>query len=147
MGIVRIRKMVPRDIEAVMEVEHRCFSVPWAKDAFLLEIEKNRFARYLVAELDGLVIGYGGLWMIIDEAHITNIAIHPDYRGNGYGNKIVQGLIDIVRKEGIIKLTLEVRRSNIVAQELYKKFGFIAAGVRPGYYQDNQEDAIIMWKE
>lgn len=147
MGSVRIRKMVQGDVDAVMEIEHKCFSIPWTKEAFVLEIEKNKFAKYLVAELEGTVVGYGGFWLIIDEAHITNIAIHPDYRRKGYGNKIVEGLISIARKEGVKKLTLEVRRSNIAAQNLYKKYGFMPYGVRPRYYQDNNEDAIIMWRE
>jgi len=139
--------MLKSDLDTVMDIENKCFSVPWTREALLLEIDKNRFARYLVAELDGIVMGYGGMWMIMDEAHITNIAVHPDHRGKGYGNFIVEGLIATAKKDGIIRLTLEVRRSNVVAQNLYKKYGFIFCGVRPGYYQDNQEDAIIMWKE
>ena len=147
MGTVKVRKMLKSDLDTVMDIENKCFSVPWTREALLLEIDKNRFARYLVAELDGKVIGYGGMWMIMDEAHITNIAVHPDHRGKGYGNCIVEGLIATAKKDGILRLTLEVRRSNVVAQNLYKKYGFIFCGVRPGYYQDNQEDAIIMWRE
>ncbi len=147
MGTVRIRKMAKLDLDAVMDIEHRCFSVPWTREALVLEIDKNRFARYLAAELDGEVIGYGGMWLIMDEAHITNIAVHPDHRGNRYGNSIVEALIATAQKEGILRMTLEVRRSNEVAQNLYKKYGFVFCGIRPGYYQDNQEDAIIMWRE
>lgn len=144
---LKIRKLTKLDLEDIMDIEHRCFTVPWTKEAFAMEIDGNKFARYVVAELDGKPVGYGGMWMILDEAHITNIAIHPNHRGRGYGCKLVEALIDIALEEGVGRMTLEVRRSNVVAQNLYKKYGFVHQGVRRRYYQDNNEDAIIMWKE
>lgn len=147
MGNLLIRNMTTQDIAAVLQIEHQCFSVPWTEEAFRMEVENNKLARYVVAELDGQVVGYGGMWMIMDEAHVTNIALHPDVRGRGYGNRIVAAMIDMAKQEGIIRMTLEVRKSNEVAQNLYKKFGFKACGIRPKYYQDNHEDAVIMWRE
>jgi len=99
-----------------------------------------------VAEVDNKIVGYGGFWVVVDEGHITNIAVHPEYRSKGIGSKIMEGLIELAKKNGIISMTLEVRESNIVAQHLYAKFGFRPLGRRKGYYQDNNEDAIIMWK-
>ncbi|MFZ5968212.1 MAG: ribosomal protein S18-alanine N-acetyltransferase [Bacillota bacterium] len=142
-----IRKMTVNDLDDVMEIEHQCFSVPWTKDAFLMEIEKNKFARYFVVEVDGMVAAYGGMWMIIDEAHITNIAVRHGHRGKGYGKGIVEALIEAAEKENIYRMTLEVRRSNIAAQRLYEQYGFACCGFRPRYYEDNQEDAMIMWRE
>lgn len=106
----------------------------------------NNFARYLVIKQEDKVIGYGGMWIILDEGHITNIAIHPDFRGIGAGNLILTALIDLCKAEGITALTLEVRASNTIAQNLYYKFGFELEGIRKGYYADNHEDALILWK-
>lgn len=141
-----VRPMTKDDIDEVMEIENLCFSVPWSREAFLMEITKNKCARYVVAEVDSRVVGYGGFWIVIDEGHITNIAVHPDYRSIGVGTEIVKKLIDIAKKNAITAMTLEVRESNTVAQHLYTRFGFRPLGRRKGYYQDNNEDAIIMWK-
>ena len=92
------------------------------------------------------VVGYVGMWVILDEGHITNLAVDPAYRRKGIGRALLEHLITEGKKRGVRFLTLEVRSSNLVAQQLYRKLGFYEAGVRPGYYQDNQEDAIIMWK-
>ena len=104
-------------------------------------------AKYIVAEVDGLVVGYGGIWLIIDEGHVTNIAVDEKYRGKGIGSKILEGLIQLCADRNMIAMTLEVRKSNEVAQALYRKYGFKEYGIRKGYYQDNNEDAIIMWKD
>jgi len=147
MNDVIIRKMTEEDIDQVLEIEKESFKTPWSREAFVLELEKNQLARYIVAEKEGKVIGYGGLWLILDEAHITNIAVSSQYRGQGIGKLIMEGLIEICEEKGINNMTLEVRKSNIVAQSLYKKYGFVNCGVRPGYYTDTKEDAIIMWRE
>ncbi|AOT69997.1 ribosomal-protein-alanine N-acetyltransferase [Geosporobacter ferrireducens] len=139
--------MNKEDISQVLEIEKQCFSVPWTKEAFVMEVEKNKFARYIVAELDEIIVGYGGMWMIIDEAHVTNIGVRPDFRGRGFGDVIVKAMIAAAEKEGIYNMTLEVRASNRVARNLYEKYGFKACGIRPKYYQDNNEDAVIMWKQ
>ena len=142
-----IRKMEEKDIHGVMEIEKDSFAIPWERESFLLEITKNQLAKYIVAEIDNLLVGYGGIWLIIDEGHITNIAVISDYRGKGVGKKLVEGLIALCQYHGISRMTLEVRVSNIVAQNLYKSYGFEEAGIRPNYYADENEDAIIMWKK
>lgn len=143
---IALYNMEPSDIPEVYEIEKMSFKTPWSKQAFYDEIDKNASARYIVAKLGKKVAGYGGLWVILDEGHITNIAVHPDFRGKHIGDMLVRGLIDIAVNEGLQSLTLEVRFSNDIAQNLYKKYGFESAGIRPGYYSDTGEDAIIMWK-
>ncbi|WP_234122291.1 ribosomal protein S18-alanine N-acetyltransferase [Clostridium hydrogenum] len=132
-------------LREIMSIENLSFSIPWTKDAMEKELT-NKFAKYVVVKLDNLVIGYGGMWLILDEGHITNIAVHPEFRGIGAGKKIIEALIDVCKKNDISSLTLEVRVSNYVAKNLYTKFGFIEEGIRKNYYNDNNEDAIIMWK-
>lgn len=146
MGGVFIHNMTSYDIPEVMEIEKLSFATPWSEDSFRNEIETNLSARYIVAKMDGVVIGYAGVWIILDEGHITNIAVHPDYRGMGVGSKIVEALVRTSKREGATALTLEVRKTNTVAQNLYRRYGFEPVGIRPKYYGDNGEDAIIMWK-
>ena len=132
------------DIANVVEVETKCFEIPWSKESFENEL-KNKLALYLVAKVDEKAVGYIGVWKIFDEGHITNVAVHPDFRGNGLARALISELLSLCRKDGIISFTLEVRESNIVAQNLYKSFGFVECGKRKAYYSDNNEDAIIMW--
>jgi ribosomal-protein-alanine N-acetyltransferase len=141
-----IEIMTNDDIEDVAEVEKRSFNVPWSKESFRREIENNKVALYLVAKVDNKAVGYIGVWRIINEGHITNLAVHPEYRKMGVANALVETMISLCSKEGIAAFTLEVRESNLIAQHLYRKFGFEDKGKRRGYYQDNNEDAIIMWK-
>lgn len=143
---VSVREMLESDIDRVLEIEKESFSPPWSREAFLLELTKNILAKYIVVEVDGKVVGYGGIWLILDEGHITNIAIDKEYRGLGLGDKLLEGLIQLCVDRDIKVITLEVRKSNEVAKELYKKHGFKECGIRPGYYTNNNEDAIIMWK-
>lgn len=142
---ISIREIIKDDISSILEIEKEAFATPWTKKAFESEI-KNNLAYYLVAEVDGKVVAYGGTWLIIDEAHITNIAVKEEYKGNGIGNKILEDLIEYTTDLGIRNMTLEVRKSNKIARSLYEKYGFISFGVRPKYYVDNGEDAIIMWR-
>lgn len=142
-----ISAMTSEDIDQVLDIERLCFSLPWSEESFRMEVEKNQCARYLVARTGNRVIGYVGMWVILDEGHITNLAVHPDYRGNKVALKLMENLIILARKMRIEKLTLEVRSTNFIAQNLYKKLGFCIAGVRKGYYADNKEDALIMWKK
>lgn len=144
---ILVRKMEEKDLDRIMEIEQDCFTTPWSREAFLLEITKNELARYIVAEIDGIVAGYGGIWMIVGEGHITNIGVESKYRRLGVGNKILEGLIEASRDTEVMSMTLEVRESNIAAQNLYKKYGFVDYGKRPNYYSDDNEDAIIMWKK
>jgi ribosomal-protein-alanine N-acetyltransferase len=132
-------------IDEILSIEELSFHDPWSKDSMEKELQ-NSFARYLVVKSSGKVIGYGGMWLILDEGHITNVAVHPDFRGIGAGNLILKSLIELGKIESIIALTLEVRSSNNVAQNLYYKYGFLLEGIRKGYYADNNEDALILWK-
>lgn len=147
MGPIIARKMTIEDIDAVVKIEEDCFTMPWSKNSFLMEIKENLLAIYCVAEMEGQVLGYGGIWLIVGEGHITNVAVHSKHRGQGAGKIIIEELISQCKIMGIKKMTLEVRRSNLVAQNLYKQYGFILSGVRPEYYQDDKEDALIMWKD
>ncbi|MET3196956.1 ribosomal protein S18-alanine N-acetyltransferase [Bacillus sp. OAE603] len=142
---VAFRQMREEDLNQIMEIEKKSFATPWTYDAFYNELHTNQFAHYVVAEVDKEIIGYCGLWVIIDEGHITNIAILPEYRGNGLGEKLLLAVMDTARELGAETLTLEVRVSNDVAKGLYRKLGFQDGGIRKSYYTDNYEDALVMW--
>jgi len=139
-----VRRMTLADLDAVAAIEAATFPTPWSREAFQQELERNVAARYLVAEKDGAVIGYAGAWIILDESHITNIAVDEAQRGFGYGRQLTAGLMQYLANLGAAYATLEVRKSNLRAQNLYKSLGFIQLGVRKRYYEDNQEDAILM---
>jgi len=141
-----IRPMERRDLDEIAEMEKMCFSLPWTRTMFEDELF-NPDAYYLVAETDGKTVGYIGFWKILDEGHITNIAVHPDFRRRGYGRELIAAMIGKAKELGITAVTLEVRISNKTAISLYESFGFLAAGVRKKYYSDNDEDALIMWLE
>ena len=139
-----IRRMTLNDLDAVAAIEEATFPTPWSRDSFRQELERNVAARYLVAEMDGQVVGYAGAWIILDESHITNIAIEESRRGLGYGRALTTALMQYLSNLGAAYATLEVRRSNLRAQNLYKSLGFVELGVRKRYYEDNREDALIM---
>lgn len=141
-----IRLMTMDDIDDIMEIELSSFNIPWSRASFVSELISNKFAKYIIARIGNKVVGYAGMWKVLDEGHITNIAVHPEYRQRKIGTGLVEVLLSLAQEIEISKLTLEVRRSNTVAQTLYKKFGFEALGFRKKYYADNQEDALIMWK-
>ncbi|MFD1954152.1 ribosomal protein S18-alanine N-acetyltransferase [Paenibacillus thailandensis] len=144
---LRFRPMILADIPAVEEIEQEAFATPWTVEAFMNELTNNMFAKYIVMEQDGELIGYGGMWVIVDEAHVTNIAVRADCRGRGYGEQLMKELQRKAVSFGADRMTLEVRVTNTVAQNLYRKLGFEPSGLRPGYYSDNNEDALIMWAE
>lgn len=133
-------------LDEVILIEKLSFKTPWSRDSLEYELKRNKCAKYRVIIKDGIVIGYGGMWVMLDEAHITNIAIHPEYREQGFGSILLEDMISTAKKNGIRDMTLEVRVNNINAISLYKKFGFNEVAIRKGYYQDTGEDAIIMWK-
>ena len=143
--IHQVAPMAVSDLEAVSRIEQLCFHIPWSRDALRMEVEQNRCARYFVAKEDNMVIGYGGMWLVLDEAHITNIAIHPDYRRKGAGRLIMETMMKEAVKSGAERMTLEVRVSNKPAISLYTSLGFEEGGIRKGYYANNREDALIMW--
>jgi ribosomal-protein-alanine N-acetyltransferase len=146
-GAFRTRKMTLADVEGVSRVEQASFPTPWSKQAFYNELVNNHFAYYMVVEDNQLIVAYCGMWVIMDEAHITNIAVLPEYRGNKIGETLLRMMMVKAKMDGAQRMTLEVRPSNQVALRLYTKLGFEATGVRPNYYSDNKEDAIIMWVE
>lgn len=139
-----IRRMTMDDVPAVAAIEAATFPTPWSEDAFRKEITDNPVARYLVAEKDGAVIGFAGAWIILDESHITNIAVLAAQRGRGYGRALTAGLMQYLANLGAAYATLEVRKSNLTAQNLYQSLGFVRVGVRKRYYEDNGEDALLM---
>jgi ribosomal-protein-alanine N-acetyltransferase len=146
---IKIRKMHRTDIDQIMEIEKVSFgSHHWSKNSFLSEVE-NDIGFYFTAinENTGNVVGYCGFWLIMNEAHITTIAVHPDLRKNRIGELLLQYMIEQGYKNDVKWFTLEVRVSNIAAQNLYNKYAFEQLGVRHKYYQDNNEDALIMWTE
>lgn len=134
-------------IDSVVEIENQSFPTPWTKSAFFHEIAANDFAHYIVALEGDKVAGYGGMWVILDEAHITTLAVNPAYRRQKIGSRLLYELIAEAGRRGCLRMTLEVRPSNLPALDLYRKTGFVSYGVRPGYYSDTGEDAVIMWKE
>jgi [ribosomal protein S18]-alanine N-acetyltransferase len=142
---VTLETMRMEDVPRVLEIERESFRTPWPRDAYTHELTENRLASYIVARTDARIVGYAGMWVILDEAHITTIAVDPAYRGQHIGERLLVGLIDAAVTRGGRWMTLEVRRSNDAAQTLYKKYGFREIGVRKGYYSDNREDAIVMW--
>lgn len=136
--------MLPDHIDQVIEIETLSFPIPWTRRAFFFELTENDFAFYIVAVINGRVVGYAGMWLVLDEAHITNVAMHPDYRGNGNGRALLTELLTRAAVLGAVRISLEVRVSNRAARDLYRSVGFIDMGTRRKYYSDNDEDAIIM---
>ena len=144
---IRIGPMKEADLTQVMAIEQKSFVDPWTLQSFYREIQENPYSRYLVAYRQERLVAYIGGWLITDQLHITNLAVDPQERGNGLAKKLLDELVRLSRKEGINKATLEVRVSNDAAINLYRKNGFAIVGRRPKYYINNQEDALIMWKE
>ncbi|ASK61238.1 ribosomal-protein-alanine N-acetyltransferase [Virgibacillus phasianinus] len=140
-----IRQMELTDIDSVVDVEKASFATPWSEDIFYQEVTKNQFAHYFVIQVDGIIIGYAGLWVVIDDAQITNIAIMPSYRGHRLGEKLFEFTMKQAIRLGSSRLSLEVRVTNVIAQRMYRKFGLVPGGLRKNYYTDNKEDAIVMW--
>ena len=139
-----VRRMVLEDVTQVHAIELKTFATPWSKQSFEDEIQKNVCARYLITEQDGEIIAYAGAWMVFEEGHITNIAVKTEVRGQGIGEELTRALLQYAANLGVQYMTLEVRRSNLAAQGMYKKLGFIELGVRKRYYEDNNEDALLM---
>lgn len=139
--------MTPDDLDRVLEIEELSYGTPWSRRAFTSEITDNRYAHYFVARHRGRLIGYVGMWVILEEAHITNVAVDPAYRRRKVAWRLLEDMFRRARELGATRMTLEVRVSNATAQELYRKMGFVDHGIRKGYYTDTNEDAIIMWRE
>ncbi len=140
-----IRNMTVKDLERVMEIEEESFPLPWSMESYLGEL-KNNFATYLVCDCAAKIAGFGGIWVVFEEAHITNVAIASDFRRQGLGKMLMSRLEDIAKEKGAARILLEVRPSNEGARLMYSRLGFLPTGMRKEYYSDNKEDAIIMTK-
>lgn len=147
MNDLTIRMADAADVDIIAQLEQICFTVPWTRESILRELEENSMALYFVAEVDGNPVGYGGMWIIVDEGHIINIAVLPQFRGRHIASLLMAVLIAFGETRGVKRFTLEVRSSNEPAKAVYRKFLFKEEGLRRGYYQDNGEDAIIMWRD
>jgi ribosomal-protein-alanine N-acetyltransferase len=132
------------DVRAVLEIERLSFSSPWPAYAFEQELTANRLAHYRVARLRDRVVGFGGIWLMVDEAHITTFGVHPAHRRQGIGRRLLLDLAELAIQLGSARMTLEVRLSNLAAQGLYRSFGFRVNGRRVAYYSDDGEDALVM---
>ncbi len=140
-----IRQMTTQDVEAVHRIEVAAFPTPWTLDSFYYEINENQFAHYLVYEDHTGIIGFCGIWLVIDAAQITNVAVLEQARGLGIGEALMREAMRVAREANMDTMSLEVRVTNTVAQNLYRKLGFKNGGIRKGYYTDNGEDALVMW--
>jgi ribosomal-protein-alanine N-acetyltransferase len=145
---VMVDDMRMADIPQVLAIERLSFSTPWPSYAFEHELTGNRLARYVVARAaegaEELVVGFAGVWLMVDEAHITTFGVHPDWRRLGVGRQLMVRILDLAREMRATRLTLEVRAGNAGAQALYRAFGFEVVGRRPHYYTDDGEDALVM---
>ncbi len=141
---IEIRPMARPDVPAVHDIERACFRSPWSKMTLFGEL-RNDVARYRVVVRDGKIIGHAGMWVLFDEAHITNVAILPEYRRKGYAKRLMLTMMECARQLDASMMTLEVRRSNLSAQSLYEGLDFQQNGLRPRYYSDTGEDALLMW--
>ncbi|GGE86081.1 ribosomal protein S18-alanine N-acetyltransferase [Priestia taiwanensis] len=142
---VTCRPMTLEDVDTVDSIEQVSFAIPWTREAFVGEVTTNPFAHYTVMECEGEIIGYCGLWIVVDEASITNIAILPSFRGKKLGELLLMHVMNYAKEHNATTLSLEVRISNEVAQNLYRKVGFCNGGIRKNYYSNNNEDALVMW--
>ena len=145
---LQVHAMGLGDIAEVHEIERLSFVTPWPAYAFEQELTGNRLARYIVARVPQgdrqRVVGFAGIWLMVDEAHVTTFGVHPDWRRLGVGRRLLLSLLELAIEIGAARMTLEVRVSNRVAQSLYAAFGFAVAGERRGYYTDDGEDALVM---
>src|SRR6478672_9999093 len=141
---VVIEPMRLEDVEEVQRIEEASFSTPWPPNAYRSELMTNRLAAYLVVRAQDRIVAYGGMWLMVDEAHITTFAVHPAWRRQRLGERLLLAFLDLAKDRHAREATLEVRLSNVAARRLYEKYGFRPVGLRPRYYSDNNEDALIM---
>jgi ribosomal-protein-alanine N-acetyltransferase len=148
-GRLSIAPMTAADIRPVMRIEALSFTTSWPPSAFHSELNDNKLAHYFVGRVDdpvtGPIVAYGGIWVILEDSHITTIAVHPDWRGKKYGEQLLVHLLREAIERGASWITLEARESNEVAQSLYRKYGFTTVSTRRAYYSDNGENAVVMW--
>jgi [ribosomal protein S18]-alanine N-acetyltransferase len=140
-----IAPMTAADIASVVRIERASFSTVWPSDAFYNELGTNKLAHYFVGRFEDQVVAYGGIWVILEDSHVTTLAVDPPFRGRRFGEVLLLRLIDEAVERNAAWMTLEVRESNAVAQQLYRKYGFTTVTMRAGYYSDDNESAMIMW--
>jgi [ribosomal protein S18]-alanine N-acetyltransferase len=145
LGTLTIEPMADADVKEVLRIEQQSFSTTWPSNAFYQELHENKLAHYFVGRVSGRVAAYGGIWVILEDSHITTIAVAPEFRGKKFGEMLLLHLLDEAMSRGASWMTLEVRESNAVAQTLYRKYGFTTVSTRKGYYSDNNENALVMW--
>jgi ribosomal-protein-alanine N-acetyltransferase len=146
---IAISPMTNADIREVLRIETLSFSTSWPQNAFQSELNDNKLAHYFVGRLGSgqteQIVAYGGIWVVLEDSHITTVAVHPHWRGRKYGEQMVVHLLHEAIRRGASWITLEVRESNRVAQNLYRKYGFTVVSTRRAYYSDNNENALVMW--
>ena len=144
--MIDIMPMTVEDIDGVLEVEESCFAIAWTREDFVREMTQNKLAVYFVAKDGERIVGYAGMWHVVTEGQITNVAVMDEYRNRKVGSALMEALIKTAEEREMIGITLEVKISNYPAQKLYSKYGFKPEGFRKNYYKDTNEDAIVMWK-
>ncbi|MGD0248952.1 MAG: ribosomal protein S18-alanine N-acetyltransferase [Candidatus Limnocylindrales bacterium] len=142
--MIVVDRMKVEDLPAVHVIERESFRTPWPAHAYRQELENNRLAHYIVARCGDEIVGFAGMWLLVDEAHVTTFATRQAWRRQGIGERLLLALLDLAVARGAHEATLEVRPSNTAARRLYGKYGFKVVGTRPRYYSDNNEDALIM---
>ena len=146
---VVISRMTQEDIDGVYEVEKTAFPIPWPKRSFEEEL-KNLLAYYFVARIENRIVGYIGMWFVMDECHITNIAVHEEYRRQKIASKLIEKMLEECKEHGTTYIELEVREKNLAAQKLYEKYGFQEECIRKDYYKNpdqTKESAVIMTRD
>ncbi len=139
--------MTEKDIPEVVGIEEEAFPIPWTQEIFEHEMNGNNYAHYVVAIEDDVVIGHCGMWIVLDECQITNVAVRKKMRGYGIGEGLMREAVKLCNEMNVRVMTLEVRVGNDTAQNLYRKLGFLDGGIRKNYYSDDREDALVMWVE
>ena len=142
--MISVRYMKEEDIDGVMTVEKESFSKPWTEKLFYDEVKNPRTVYFVATDEKDEIVGYGGMWHVLDEGQITNIAVRKEQRGGGVGSKLLESLISWAKERQIMQIGLEVRKGNANALGLYKKYGFLEVGSRRDYYKNPTEDAILM---
>ena len=142
---LRLESLAEGHLSEILAIENAVNGSPWSERSFRNEID-HRHGIFRVALEDGRVVGYGGIWLVVDEAHVTNVAVAPAFQRRGIGRRLMVDLLTLAREAGMACSTLEVRAGNVAAIDLYEKLGFERTAVRRGYYPDNREDALVMWR-
>ncbi len=142
---IAISPMTPADLDEVLVIERHSFPSAWSRGSYQREL-RNRTSYYFAARHEGRLVGYVGMWVVVDVAHITTLAVHPGRRRRGLGSHLLRLLITHARQRGAARVTLEVRERNLAAISMYRTFGFQETGVLRGYYGDTGENGLVMWK-